>query len=63
MKRRDLVRDLLKLGYVSKRDKGTHEIFWHPIQNDMIPIPPHPEINENLARAILKKSKEERLTL
>lgn len=53
MKRRELIKLLEKHGWYSKRNGGNHELYTdgHHIE----PIPRHPQINERLARDIIKK--------
>ena len=53
MKRRDLVKRLEKAGFVFERDGGNHDIYRRG--NDKEQIPRHREINEKLARAIIKR--------
>lgn len=54
MKRRDLVKKLREAGYELVRDDGNHSIFAKP-GCASIPVPKHREINEILARSILKQ--------
>lgn len=56
MKRRDLLHRLVELGWSFDRQGGAHEI-WRKGERTM-PIPRHTEINENTARAILRKAAE-----
>ena len=55
MKRRDLIKLLRKAGYQEARNDGGHAIYERsgspPVQ-----IPNHREINEYLAKAILKQA-------
>lgn len=53
MKRRELVKQLESIGFVLERNGGNHDIYRKG--KDIEVIPRHPEINERLARAILKK--------
>ena len=57
MKRRQLVRELRKLGYMLVRAGGNHDIFADD-RGTVIPVPRHTEIGEVLARKILKQAKE-----
>lgn len=55
MKRRDLESELKKHGWFFVRHGGNHDVWGNgEIQNF---IPRHNEINENLARAIIRKAK------
>lgn len=53
MKRRDLVKLLEKNGWYLKRNGGNHDLYTDG--KNIEPIPRHPEINERLARSIIKK--------
>lgn len=53
MKRRDLVNMLLRNGWELIRQKGDHDIFGRGSKRESIPR--HTEINEYLARAIIKR--------
>lgn len=53
MKRRELIKQLENIGFVFERHGGGHDIYRRG--KDVEAIPRHKEINENLARAILKK--------
>ncbi len=55
MKRRDLVRALVKAGYVLARSTGKHDWYVRG-KGDAIPVPRHREIKEPLARAILRQA-------
>jgi mRNA interferase HicA len=52
MKSRDLKKILLQLGWWLKREGANHEIWTNGIIDE--PLPRHREINERLARKILK---------
>jgi len=54
MKRRDLIRKLEKSNCILIRHGGKHD--WYQNQKSKIsqPVPRHKEINENLAKRILK---------
>lgn len=54
MKRDDLVRQLLAAGCVLLRHGGRHDIYLNPRSNQKQPLPRHREIDETLARHILK---------
>lgn len=53
MKRRELVKLLEKNGWYMKRNGGNHDLYTNG--NDIEPIPRHSDINERLAKAIIKK--------
>ncbi len=53
MKQRDLVKRLVHMGFKFERHGGNHDIYRRG--NDIEKIPRHSEINERLAKAILKK--------
>ena len=53
MKQRDLVKKLEKAGFEFARHGGNHDIYKRG--DDEEKIPRHREINERLARAILRK--------
>jgi len=53
MKRRDLIKKLEKAGFTLERNGGSHDIYTR--KSDMETIPRHNEINEKLAKAILRK--------
>ncbi len=55
MKRRDLIRKIEEQGAVFIRHGGKHDWFQNPVSKVSQPIPRHTEINEMLARSILKK--------
>lgn len=53
MKRRDLIRKLEKNGWWILREGANHDIYTNGIKSE--PIPRHNEINELLAKAIIKR--------
>lgn len=53
MKQRDLIKRLEDGGFVFERHGGNHDIYRRG--NDEEKIPRHREVNERLAKAILKK--------
>lgn len=53
MKRQDLIKKLESVGFVFERHGGSHDIYSRG--KDREQIPRHKEINELLAKAILKK--------
>ena len=54
MKRRDLVSELERGGCVLLRHGGKHDIYHQPASGKSEPVPRHREINELLAKKILK---------
>lgn len=53
MKQRDLVKKLEAVGFEFVRHGGNHDIYKR--ENDEEKIPRHREVNEKLAKAILRK--------
>lgn len=56
MKRRDLERKLTELGWYFKRHGGKHDLWSNGIDEEAIPR--HNEINELLARKIIKTAQK-----
>ena len=56
MKLKDLVQELAKLGVTFISHGGNHDIYGK--NGKKIPIPRHAEINEMLAKSILKKARD-----
>jgi predicted RNA binding protein YcfA (HicA-like mRNA interferase family) len=54
MKRRDLIKALEEMGCVLTRHGGKHDWYVNPRTKTAQPVPRHSEINENLARSIIK---------
>lgn len=54
MKRRDLIKLLEKNGWRFNRNGGSHDVFVKGNTSEMVPR--HTEINENLAKAIIKRN-------
>jgi len=59
MKRRDLVKVLADMGCILVRHGGKHDWYMNPQTKQSQPVPRHNEINENLARSIIRKLKGE----
>ena len=55
MKRRDLVEKIEARGCILIRHGGKHDWYQNPHTRMTQPVPRHREINEFLARSILKK--------
>ena len=53
MKQRDLIKKLEAAGFVFERHGGNHDVYRR--ENEIENIPRHKEIDERLARAILRK--------
>ncbi|MEP7323086.1 MAG: type II toxin-antitoxin system HicA family toxin [Saprospiraceae bacterium] len=54
MKRRDLIKVLIKQGCILVRHGAKHDIYHNPEKGTTQPIPRHIEINEFLAKKIIK---------
>lgn len=54
MKRRDLVKAIEKLGCVLIRHGGKHDWYRNPATGVSQPVPRHREIDENLAKHIIR---------
>lgn len=59
MKRRDLIRKLEELGCVLVRHGGNHDWYTNPTTKKSQPVPRHNEINEQLAKSIIRKLSKE----
>ena len=55
MKRKDLIRKLEKAGCVLVRHGGSHDWYSNLKTKQSQPVPRHNEINEILAKSIIKK--------
>lgn len=55
MKKRDLVKRILEMDCVFIRHGGNHDWYMNPRTRMAQPVPRHKEINEYLAKSILKK--------
>ncbi len=55
MKRRDLIRKIEEAGAVFIRHGGKHDWYQNPKTKVAQPVPRHTEINEMLARSIIRK--------
>ncbi len=53
MKRKDLIKLLENNGWYLKRNGGNHDIYTNGIKSE--PIPRHSEVNERLAKEIIRK--------
>ena len=59
MKRRDLIKMIEEIGCVFIRHGGKHDWYQNPETKISQPIPRHREINENLAKHIIKMLSKE----
>ncbi|MEW6067954.1 MAG: type II toxin-antitoxin system HicA family toxin [Nitrospirota bacterium] len=57
MKRRSLIREIELLGCILIRHGGNHDWYQNPTTKISQPVPRHTEINERLAKHIIKKLK------
>ncbi|MGI8420119.1 MAG: type II toxin-antitoxin system HicA family toxin [Candidatus Levyibacteriota bacterium] len=56
-KAREVVKILLKFGFVKKRQTGSHLILHHQKRNITIPVPMHvKELKKGLIQAIIKQA-------
>jgi len=55
MKRRELIKKLQEIGCVLVRHGGSHDWYTNTKTKQSQPVPRHAEINENLAKSIIKK--------
>lgn len=55
MKRRDLINILIKNGWWRLRHGAKHDIYTNGVNTE--PVPRHQEIDEQLAKAIIKRQK------
>lgn len=55
MKRRDRIKRLEEMRCILSRHGGKHDWYTNQITKQSQPIPRHKEINENLAKSIIKK--------
>lgn len=66
-KSREIVKILQKLGFIQKRQTGSHLIMYNPRLKKIIPVPIHTkELKKGLVRSIIKQaqsSEEEFLRL
>jgi len=60
MKRKDLIRKIEDLGCVLLRHGGRHDIYHNPKTGATQPVPRHSEINEYLARKIIRDLSREK---
>jgi predicted RNA binding protein YcfA (HicA-like mRNA interferase family) len=58
VKRKELIKKLEEMGCVFIRHGGRHDWYQNPRTKVCQPVPRHKEINDNLAKHILKKLKD-----
>ena len=58
MKRRELIKTLENMGCTLVRHGGRHDWYTNPNTKQSQPVPRHNEINEHLAKSIIKKLAE-----
>ena len=57
MKSADLIRELVRAGWVQQRVRGSHHIFQHPVQAGSVVVPhPKKDLGFGLVRAIRKQA-------
>ena len=57
LKPKQMVKALLKIGFIKKRQKGSHLILWHPVTKGLVPIPIHDsEIKKGTLKSIIKQA-------
>jgi len=59
MKRRDLIRELKRMGCILIRRGARHDWYQNPKTKISQPVPRHREIKESLARHIIKMLKDD----
>ncbi len=56
-KAREIVKILQKLGYIQKRQTGSHLMMYHPKSKRIIPVPMHTrELKKGLVKGIIKQA-------
>jgi len=55
MKRKDLIKRLTNSGCILVRHGSRHDLYKNPTTGKKQPVPRHNEIDENLARHIIKE--------
>ena len=58
VKRKELERRLRELGWTFQRHGGNHDVWTNPDGSFAEFLPRHAEINEKLAKVILRRAKE-----
>jgi len=57
MKRRKLIKTLQEMGCILVRHGVAHDWYTNPATKQSQPVPRHAELNEELAKSIIKKLK------
>jgi len=57
VKRRDIIRELERLGYKMIRDDGNHTIFYM-LGKRVEQVPRHNEVNERTAKKLLERARK-----
>ncbi len=55
MKRKELIHQLISAGCVLVRSGSRHDLYKNPVTGKKQPVPRHNEIDENLARHIIRE--------
>jgi len=55
MKRKELIHQLTSAGCVLVRSGSRHDLYKNPVTGKKQPVPRHNEIDENLARHIIRE--------
>lgn len=56
-KSKEVVKILRKLGFIEKRQTGSHLIFYSPTRKSIIPVPIHnKDLKRGLLRSIIKQA-------
>ncbi|MCH8204746.1 MAG: type II toxin-antitoxin system HicA family toxin [Candidatus Hydrogenedentes bacterium] len=57
VKPREIIKVLLKLGFVERKGRGSHRVYRHPTTNRMVVVPVHPgDLKPNLVKEIIKQA-------
>lgn len=56
-KSKDIIKILQKLGFIRKRQTGSHMIMYHPSSKKIIPVPSHnKDLGKGLTQTIIKQA-------
>ena len=57
IKPKEAVKALLRIGFIKKRQKGSHLILWHPRWKRAVPVPIHdPDIKKGTLKSIIRQA-------